>query len=125
MTAKAAGLARGAHILIGLILLGLGAATTANPDILGYYGVVLVEPEASVAMRAILGGGEIGLGLSLTFCRMFGASARSLNMVAALVMLSVGSVRICAAFVAGDDLALVQPLREGLVEKALGGLAVT
>ena len=125
MTGRTAKLASGAHNLVGLILLGLGLATTANPDFLGYYGVVLVEPEARLAMRAILGGGEIGLGLALTFGRMFGASARTLNMVGALVMLSVGLVRICAAFVTGEDLALMQPLREGLVEVAIGGLAST
>ena len=60
------------HILMGLLLLVFGAITAIEPSVMSIYGIALEEPSARTAIRSIIGGGEIALGLSLVFGRRVG-----------------------------------------------------
>ena len=59
----------------------------------------LVDPEARIAVRAIIGGGEVGLGLLLTVGTVVAFTNKALNSVAATVFLSVGLARVFAVLI--------------------------
>lgn len=112
------------HVLLGLLLIGLGILTFINPEILRYYGVVLVDPEARIAVRAIIGGGEVGLGLLLTVGTFGAFTNKALNSVAATVFLSVGLARVFAILIEQGSAVGWQPWRESSIEFLLGTIAL-
>ena len=112
------------HILMGLLLLIFGAITTIVPTVMSVYGIALEEPSARTAIRSIIGGGEIALGLSLVFGRRAGASHLALNAFAALVFGCVGAVRLSSAAVEGILSLSSQPFREGMIELGLAVLCL-
>ena len=112
------------HVLLGLLLIGLGIWTFINPEILTYYGVVLVDPEARIAIRAIIGGGEVGLGLLLTVGTSGAFTNKALNSVAATVFLSVGLARVFAVLIEQGSAVGWQPWRESSIELLLGTIAL-
>ena len=112
------------HVLLGLLLMGLGIWTFINPEILTYYGVVLVDPEARIAIRAIIGGGEVGLGLLLTVGTSGAFTNKALNSVAATVFLSVGLARVFAVLIEQGSAVGWQPWRESSIELLLGTIAL-
>lgn len=112
------------HVLLGLLLIGLGIWTFINPEILTYYGVVLVDPEARIAIRAIIGGGEVGLGLLLTVGTSGAFTNKALNSVAATVFLSVGLARVFAILIEQGSAVGWQPWRESSIELLLGTIAL-
>lgn len=112
------------HVLLGLLLIGLGVWTFINLEILAYYKISLDDPEARVAIRAIIGGGEMGLGSILCFGTILGINRNSLYYFAGSVFCSVGLARIGAILVETGSALEWQPWRESSVELILGALAV-
>lgn len=112
------------HVLLGLLLIGLGIWTFINPEILRYYGVDLVDPEARIAVRAIIGGGEVGLGLLLTVGTFGAFTNKALNSMAATVFLSVGLARVFAILIEQGSAVGWQPWRESSIELLLGTIAL-
>ena len=112
------------HILMGVLLLVFGAITAIEPSVMSVYGIALDEPSARTAIRSIIGGGEIALGLALVFGRRAGATHRALNAFAALVFGCVGAVRLSSAAVEGILSLSSQPFREGMIELGLAVLCL-
>ena len=116
-------LARHVHIPLGAILVVFGIWTFSDPDVLHHYGIDTAEPNARIALRAIIGGGEIGLGLALAVGTLFKLERKPLNFIAAAVFLSVGLCRLSAALLEHSASVGIQPWREGAIELALGAVA--
>ena len=112
------------HIIMGVLLLVFGAITAIEPSVMSVYGIAIDEPSARTAIRAIIGGGEIALGLALVFGRRAGSSDRALNAFAALVFGCVGAVRLSSAAVEGILTLSGQPFREGMIELGLAVLCL-
>ena len=91
---------------------------------MSYYAIGLDHPSARVAMRAMIGGGEIGIGVVLILGGRINLSSRQLSLIAAAVLICVGLSRVAAVFMEGADLLAVQPLREALIEILLGGIGL-
>lgn len=117
-------LARHAHIPLGTILIVFGVWTFSDPAVLHHYGIDTSEPNARIGLRAIIGGGELGLGVTFVAGKFLKFDRRTLNFIAAGVFLSVGICRYFAAFLEPFSLVEVQPWREGAVELLLGGAAL-
>ena len=116
-------LARHVHILLGAILVGFGIWTFSDPAVLNHYGIDTSEPNARIALRAIIGGGELGLGATLVAGKFSKLDRRTLNFIAATVFLSVGISRLLAASLERSSAIGIQPLREGVIELVLGAFA--
>lgn len=108
----------------GCIFLALGLVTLIQPEIMSYYAIGLDQPSARVAMRAMIGGGEIGIGVVLILGGRINLSSRQLSLIAAAIFICVGLSRVAAVFMEGADLLAVQPLREALIEILLGGIGL-
>lgn len=108
----------------GCIFLALGIVTLIQPEIMSYYAIGLDQPSARVAMRAMIGGGEIGIGCVLVFGGRIKLSPRKRSLIAAAIFICVGLSRVAAVFMEGADLLAVQPLREALIEILLGGIGL-
>ncbi|WP_379553821.1 DUF4345 family protein [Qipengyuania sp. DGS5-3] len=108
----------------GCIFLALGIVTLIQPEIMSYYAIGLDQPSARVAMRAMIGGGEIGIGVVLILGGRINLSSRQLSLTAAAIFICVGLSRVAAVFTEGADLLAVQPLREALIEILLGGIGL-
>lgn len=123
MTACITRLATRTHLAVGFILLAFDVATITDPTVMGHYGIVVDTPESRIAIRAIVGGGEIAMALVLLTGARMGMTRRELNLVAATLLLGVGTVRIGSALFEGSALDATQPWREGMVEIAIGCVA--
>lgn len=108
----------------GCIFLALGLVTLIQPEIMSYYAIGLDQPSARVAMRAMIGGGEIGIGVVLILGGRINLSSRQLSLIAAAIFICVGLSRVAAVFMEGADLLAFQPLREALIEILLGGIGL-
>lgn len=117
-------LAHHAHIPLGAILIVLGVWTFSDPTVLRHYGIDTSEPNARIALSAIIGGGEIGLGFVLVVGSILKFDRSTLNLVAASVFISVGACRISAALMEHSALFGIQPFREGAIELMLGVIAL-
>ena len=117
-------LARHAHIPLGAILVVFGMWTFTDPAVLHHYGIDTSQPNARIALRAIIGGGELGLGVTLLAGKFLKLDQRTLNFVAATVFLSVGISRLLAASLERSAAIGIQPWREGPIEMVLGAMAV-
>ena len=117
-------LARHVHIPLGAILIVFGIWTFSDPAILHHYGIDTSEPNARIALRAIIGGGELGLGVTLVAGKFLKLDRRTLNFMAATVFLSVGTFRLLAASLERSAAIGIQPWREGVIEMVLGAFAV-
>ena len=116
-------LARHVHILLGAILIVFGIWTFSDPAVLHHYGIDTSEPNARIALRAMIGGGELGLGVTLVAGKFLKLDRRTLNFIAATVFLSVGVSRLLAASLERSSAIGIQPLREGVIELVLGAFA--
>lgn len=103
------GLIRHAHIPLGVIVVVFGLWTFLDPAVLRHYGIDSSEPNARIALRAIIGGGEIGLGITLAVGRLLESDRSTLNFFAAAVYSSVGISMYFAAFLEPFSLVGVQP----------------
>ena len=116
-------LARHAYIPLGAILVVFGVWTFSDPAVLNYYGIDTSEPNGRIALRAIIGGGELGLCVTLLAGKFLRLDQRTLNFSAATVFLSVGVSRLFAASLECSEAIGIQPWREGVIELVLGGFA--
>ena len=81
----------------GLLLLGLGFWSFLDPGIFTQlYGIKVVDSTAKVALRAMIGGGEIGLGMFMLVGGSFNVSLWSRLMLATFGFGSVFIARTCA-----------------------------
>jgi len=93
------------NTIVGLLLLAMGIWTLIDPTIFTkLYAIILPEQQSRVALRAIIGGGEIGLGLFLCFGGWLGASQVILTRFAALLFGSVVLAR-SVAFLLEENIA--------------------
>ena len=116
-------LVRNAHIPLGAILIVFGVWTFSDPAVLHRYDIDTSEPNARIALRAIIGGGELGLGATLLAGKFLKLDQRTLNFMAATVFLSVGGSRLLAASLERSAAIGIQPWREGVIELVLGAFA--
>ena len=116
-------LVRHAHIPFAAILIVFGVWTFSDPAVLHHYGIDTSEPNARIALRAIIGGGELGLGVTLLAGKFLKLDRRTLNFMAATVFLSVGVSRLLAASLERSAAIGMQPWREGAIELVLGAFA--
>ena len=117
-------LARHVHIPLGALLLVFGIWTFSDPAVLHHYGIDTSDPNARIALRAIMGGGELGLGVTLLVGKFLKLDQRTLNFMAATVFLSVGVSRLLAASLERSAAIGIQPSREGAIEMVLGAFAL-
>lgn len=115
---------RFAHIGFGVMFIALGVFTIATPSIFSHYGIRIDTPEARIAIRAIVGGGEVGIGLFLLLGGLVNIRHSALNGSAATILLSVGLTRLIAAWLETSQTVSIQPYREGLIEVSLGIFAL-
>lgn len=81
----------------GLLFLVLGLWSFIDPEIFKQlYGIEAGNPSAAIALRAIIGGGEIGLGLFMLFGGMLSVPLRSRLVLAAFVFGGVCIARALA-----------------------------
>lgn len=117
-------LIRSIHVLLGLLLIAIGAATFLFPELLSHYSIATDQSDNRIALRAIIGGGEIGIGAYLAFANFFGIQQKSLNLAAAFLFLAVGLARFIATMLEASFEIPWQPVREASIEVVLGFLAV-
>ncbi len=110
--------------IAGCIFLALGLATVIQPEILHYYAINFDQPSARTAVRAMIGGGEIGIALVLLLGGYVQISLSQRSLVAAVIFISVGVIRLFGACLEGVDLPAIQPLREAAIEIMLGSLGL-
>jgi len=110
-------------ITLGSILAAFGTVTLIWPSVIAYYGISIDSPEARIAVRAIIGGGEIAFGLILLFGSRLELSAHQRCALAAVIFSCIGSIRICFAAFEGLDILWGNPLREGVIELLLAIVA--
>lgn len=110
--------------LAGLVFLAFGLATLIRPEILSYYSIAIDTPSARIAIRAMIGGGELGIAFLLLQGERVGLSSNQRSLIAAVVFLSVGSARMISGAGEGIDLLIGQPIRESAVEVVFGVLGI-
>ena len=111
-------------LLSGAIFLGLGVLTLIRPEVLEYYSIGVDSASARTAIRAMIGGGEIGIGLVLLGGGRFGFSFKQRSSIAVVIFGIVGLVRIGSAWIEGGLHMEWQPLREAFIELALALIGV-
>lgn len=106
-------------LLCGLLLLCLGAWSFFDPGIfIQLYGIGVANSTAKIALRAMIGGGEIGLGLYILVGGNFNISHWSRLTLATFVFGSVFVARACAVLLDWPNIteALIRELIiEGLI----------
>lgn len=84
-------------LFVGVLFLALGLLSFIDPGIFKQlYGIEAGSPSAAIALRAIIGGGEIGLGLFMLFGGMLSVPLRSRLVLAAFVFGGVCIARAVA-----------------------------
>lgn len=111
-------------VAAGCIFLALGAATLIHPEILVYYAINLDQPSARTAMRAMVGGGEIGIALILLLGGKINLSLSQRSLIAAAICICVGLSRLLGFYIEGINFPISQPLREATIEIVLGGMGL-
>lgn len=102
----------------GLLFLILGVWSFADPEIFtDLYGIDAAKPSAAIALRSMIGGGEIGLGLFMCLGGRFGVSLHSRLLLAVLLF-------ACVFFARGGAVILDWPeVSSGtLIELAIEGV---
>lgn len=88
--------------LLGLLFLLMGGVTFAYPEIFtSFYGMVLPTPESRVAIRAIIGGGELSLAVIFVMGGLFGYTEIARVRLALIIFLGVISARTAAILIEG------------------------
>ncbi len=111
-------------LLSGAIFLGLGLLTLIRPEVLEYYSIGVDNAPARTAIRAMIGGGEIGLGMLILGGRQVGFSISQRSMLAATIFVCVGLTRLGSAWLDNQLNLESQALREASIELILGVLGV-
>ena len=108
----------------GCIFLALGIATLIHPEVLSYYAIGLGEPSARAAIRAMVGGGEMGIAIVLLLGGYIKLSLSQRSLIAAVIFTCVGLSRLFAVTIEGADVLTIQPFREAAIELTLGGFGL-
>lgn len=109
-----------AYVLIsGLIFLALGLVTLIHPGILVYYEIGATSPAARVALRAMIGGGELAISALLLAGRALSLTTDQRCWIAATIFFFVAAARMIGIVLDDGLVNLSQPLREGAIEAAL------
>lgn len=88
----------------GLLILSLGLWSFADPQIFtDLYGIDVAKPSATIALRSMIGGGEIGLGLFLVLGRKFGVPLHSRLLLAVSLFTCVFLARAAAVILAWPE----------------------
>ncbi|MEM7701607.1 MAG: DUF4345 family protein [Pseudomonadota bacterium] len=111
-------------ILSGALFLGLGLLTMIRPEVLEYYSIGVDSASARTAIRAMIGGGEIGLGTVLLGGHRWGFSLSQRCILAAVVFICVGLTRLVSSGLEFGFYLAHQPLREAAIELILGCVGV-
>ena len=111
-------------IFAGLIFVALGVLTFVSPEVLGYYSIGVDNASARIAIRAMIGGGEVALGMVILAGQRIGLTIQQRSLIAALVFLSVAIARLSSVWIEHDAIVMIQPLREAAFEIGLAGLGV-
>ncbi len=106
-------------ICAGLIFLSLSLLTFTHPEILSYYSIGVDTPAARIAIRAMIGGGELAVAVLLLFGGSLNLTFRQRCMIAALVFGCVGFARVLSGMGEGFEFLIGQPLREAIAELVL------
>jgi hypothetical protein len=109
-------------LVAGAMLLGLGLLTLIRPEVLEYYSIGVGTASARTAIRAMIGGGEIGIGLVVLAGGRLGLLANQRCAIAATIFICVCLARLLGAGIEGELHLTSQPLREAFVELTLGCL---
>ena len=109
-------------LLSGTIFIGLGLLTLFQPDVFEYYSIGVDSASARTAIRAMVGGGEVGIGLVILCGSHLGFSINQRCTLAASIFLCVGLARLLSAAFEGELQLTSQPLREASIELFLGSL---
>ena len=105
----------------GLLLLILGVWSFADPEIFTVlYGIETNKASTTIALRAMIGGGEIGIGLFLLLGGQFAVSVHSRLVLSALVFGCVFFARAGAIILAWPEVSF-GALRELAIE---GGIVL-
>lgn len=113
-----------AYFLASIFLL-FGGVTLISPDVMGYYKIALEEPEARIAIRSIIGGGELALGILGYLGGRIRLSVSQRNTVFGTILLLVGVIRLASGVAEGIDHLSLSVLRESIIEMLLGVIALT
>ena len=109
----------------GLLLLFLGLWSFADPQIFtDLYGIDAAKPSATIALRAMIGGGEIGLGLFLCLGGRFGVSLQARLLLAVSLFACVFLARAAAVVFAWPEVSTGM-IRELAIEGALAVVFAT
>jgi len=109
----------------GLLLLILGVWSFADPEIFtDLYGIDVAKPSATIALRSMIGGGEIGLGLFMCLGGRFGVSLHSRLLLAASLFACVFVARAVAVILAWPEVS-TGTIRELAIEGVLAGTFAT
>ncbi len=111
-------------LLSGAIFFGLGVLTLIRPEVLKYYSIGVDNSPARTAVRAMIGGGEVGIGVVLLAGAWLGLYVSQRCTLAAMIFVCVGLARLLSVGFEGDLVLASQPLREASLELTLGCLGV-
>lgn len=111
-------------LFAGVVFLGLGLTTLIRPEVLEYYSIGVGSAAARTAVRAMIGGGEVGIGIVLLGGLKLGFSVRQRCVLAAAIFICVGLARLLSAWFEGDLYLSSQSFREASIELILGCFGV-
>ncbi len=111
-------------LLSGAIFLGLGVLTFIRPEVLEYYSIGVESASARTAIRAMIGGGEVGIGIVILCGGRLGFPVSQRCTLAAFIFLCVGIARLLSTGFEGELHLTSQPFREAFIELFLGSLGV-
>jgi len=109
----------------GLLLLILGVWSFADPEVFtDLYGIEVAKPSATIALRSMIGGGEIGLGLFLCLGGRFGVSLQARLLLAVSLFACVFVARAVAVILEWPEVSSAM-IKEIAIEGALAGIFAT
>lgn len=111
-------------ICAGLIFLFLSLLTFAQPEIFAYYSIGVDTPAARIAIRAMIGGGELAVAVLLLFGASLNLTFKQRCVIGAVVFSCVGLARVLSGMGEGFEFLIGQPLREASVELVLALLGL-
>lgn len=82
--------------VVGCMLAALGTATLFHPEFMVRYGLEVATPEARIATRALIGGGELGFSLILLFGGSLQFNIRQRLVLATLLFFAIFTARALA-----------------------------
>ena len=109
----------------GLLLLILGVWSFADPEVFtDLYGIDVAKPSATIALRAMIGGGEIGLGSFLLLGSKLGVPLQPRLWLAVFLFACVFLARAVAVILAWPEVS-AGTIRELAIEGASAGALAT